>query len=781
MKYIKINENGIHIVFGITDKNQIKLLHFSKAEFDENDICKFGKECKAEDLVRKEQFIDEAFQLVQVNLAGYNRPYEKHGNKHICTAPGYLLTYAGMEDSWNEIGRKITIYQEDKEETHVRVETRMQFYKGTSIVRMVNKVINEGDSTQCLEYLSSFCYTGIEKEGKSNSDAKMRVRIPYNGWQKEMSIKEYKFGDVGLAQTQPGVYQRTSQVLEVSNTGNWSTKKYLPLGYVENTEAHTSLFWQIEHNGSWHYEISDQNTHFYVCVSGPTEVQSHWFKNLAPGESFESVPVAVGVADDSFEKAMGELTKYRRMIRRPNKDDENLPVIFNDYMNCLFGDPTTEKELPLIDAAAECGCEYYVIDAGWYAPGEWWDSVGEWQESRERFPNGIKEVTDYIRQKGMIPGVWLELEVMGINCEKAKNAPDDWFFIRHGKRVYDRSRYQLDFRNPEVIEHVNEVIDRVVKDYGVGYIKMDYNIEPGIGTELGAESVGQGLLEHEKAYLNWLDDVFARYPDLVIENCSSGGLRIDYALLSRYSIQSTSDQEDYRNYATIAANAVAGVTPEQAAVWSYPMRQGDKEKAILKFIEEQVIENGYPPSVREIGKAIGLSSTATVHAYLAKLEKQGYIKKEDKKGRTLKVIKGTDGQQIIKENKNFYTQRELVDVPVIGKITAGQPILAVENVTDTFPIPIDFVGNSESFMLTVRGESMIEAGILDGDYILVKKQDNASNGEIVVALIEDEATVKTFYKENGHIRLQPENHTMDPIIVPDCKILGKVAGVFRKM
>ena len=206
-----------------------------------------------------------------------------------------------------------------------------------------------------------------------------------------------------------------------------------------------------------------------------------------------------------------------------------------------------------------------------------------------------------------------------------------------------------------------------------------------------------------------------------------------------------------------------------------------REKAILKFIEKKISEDGYPPSVREIGKAVGLSSTATVHGYLAKLREKGYIKKEDKKGRTLKVIKGTDGQQIIKENKNFYTQRELVDVPVIGKITAGQPILAVENVTDTFPIPIDFVGNSESFMLTVRGESMIEAGILDGDYILVKKQDNASNGEIVVALIEDEATVKTFYKEKDHIRLQPENHTMDPIIVPDCRILGKVAGVFRKM
>jgi len=206
-----------------------------------------------------------------------------------------------------------------------------------------------------------------------------------------------------------------------------------------------------------------------------------------------------------------------------------------------------------------------------------------------------------------------------------------------------------------------------------------------------------------------------------------------------------------------------------------------KERAILKFIEEQVIENGYPPSVREIGKAIGLSSTATVHAYLAKLEKQGFIKKQDKKGRTLKVVKGSDGNPIKKSDKNFYTQKELVDVPIIGKITAGQPILAVENVTDTFPIPIDFVGNSESFMLIVRGESMIEAGILDGDYILVKKQNDARNGEIVVALIGEEATVKTFYKEKGHIRLQPENSTMDPIIVPDCQILGKVAGVFRKM
>ena len=207
-----------------------------------------------------------------------------------------------------------------------------------------------------------------------------------------------------------------------------------------------------------------------------------------------------------------------------------------------------------------------------------------------------------------------------------------------------------------------------------------------------------------------------------------------------------------------------------------------REKAILKFIEKSQKQNGYAPSVREIGKAVGLKSTATVHGYLAKLSEKGYIKKESQKGRTLKLLKGGLTEENSNDSsKEFYSGKEMVEVPVIGKITAGAPILAVENITDTFPIPIDFVGNSESFMLTVRGESMIEAGILDGDYILVKKQNTAENGQIVVALIEDEATVKTFYKEDGHIRLQPENSTMDPIIVPDCKILGKVAGVFRKM
>ena len=591
-EWIKIEEDGIYLVLAVTQEGQLKLMHFSSNPYKGTD--------------ESELFLKEGFQLVQVNFAGYNRPYEKHGNKHIVTAPGYLLNYVGLVDERNEIGRKLIITQEDKL-TGARVVSYLQFYTGTSTVRMYNEVTNMGSQEQTLEYIASFYYLGIEKEGEGSSDDKMKLTFAHHGWQKEMSFHTYTFPELGLAQTQPTVNQRTSKTIELTNTGNWSTKEYLPMGYLENTIGNTALYWQIEHNGSWHAEIGDQNNHFYLALSGPTEVQSHWFKTLKPGETFTSVPVAVGVSEADFDRAMGQLTAYRRRIRRKNEDNQKLPVIFNDYMNCLFGDPTTEKEIPLIDAAAEMGCEYYVIDAGWYAPGEWWDSVGEWQECRERFPGGVREVTDYIRSKGMIPGVWLELEVMGINCEKAKKAPDDWFFVRHGKRVFDRSRYQLDFRNPAVLEHVNEVVDRVVNEYGVGYIKMDYNIEPGIGTELYADSVGQGMLEHERAYLRWLDGIFEKYPDLVIENCSSGGLRTDYALLSRYSIQSTSDQEDYRNYATISANAVAGITPEQAAVWSYPQRDGDEEETIYNMVNTLLLrihQSGHLAELSDARKAL---------------------------------------------------------------------------------------------------------------------------------------------------------------------------------
>lgn len=195
----------------------------------------------------------------------------------------------------------------------------------------------------------------------------------------------------------------------------------------------------------------------------------------------------------------------------------------------------------------------------------------------------------------------------------------------------------------------------------------------------------------------------------------------------------------------------------------------DKQREILDYIKTEILNKGYPPTVRDICEAVKLKSTSSVHSHLETLEKNGYIRRDPTKPRAI---------EIVDDNFNL-TRREVVNVPMIGRVAAGQPILAVENIESYFPIPTEFMPNAESFMLRVQGESMINAGIFDGDNILVEKCDTAYNGEMVVALVDDSATVKTFYKEGDHIRLQPENDFMDPIIVPDCKILGKVFGVFR--
>lgn len=201
-----------------------------------------------------------------------------------------------------------------------------------------------------------------------------------------------------------------------------------------------------------------------------------------------------------------------------------------------------------------------------------------------------------------------------------------------------------------------------------------------------------------------------------------------------------------------------------------------KDYEILEFIEKQLEEKGFPPSVREICEAVGLSSTATIHARLKKLERHGKIIRDASKNRSIMVL-GKETPSRIE-----YASDKYIDVPVYGRVTAGVPITAVEDISDTFPLPMDFAANKDLFMLRVQGESMINAAILDGDYIIVQRQPTAINGDIVVALIDGEnATVKTFYKENGHFRLQPENDYMEPIILSEVAILGKVVGVFRKM
>lgn len=585
-KQYQIEENEIKLIFEVSDSGEVFFLHCQKSPFAGYEIVDNQKDW---------------FRLVEVQAAGEDCD-DHHGSKYTGTLPGRRLVFEELKDERTEKGREVSVRQRDPG-TGLLVTSHFCFTGKAEVVESWTEVMNGGEKPVGLTYVSSFCLNGLTKSASVPWDKAAVLKIPSNGWYGEFQWKDYTLPELGLYK----VFHYSTKRLSFSATGTWNSHEQLPMGYIENSVTHEGWLFSIIHNGSWQWEVSDSRDALYLHLSGPTEAENHWYRELQPGKCFESVHAAVAVTDTGFTQAAAELTAWRRLRRRPNEDNKKLPVIFNDFMNCLGGDPSEEKEYPLIDAAAEIGCEYYTIDAGWYADGSWWSRVGEWEPAGKRWPSGIGKTLSYIREKGMIPGLWLELEVMGIHCPAADALPDDWFFMRHGKRVIDHGRYQLDFRNPEVRKFADGVIARLVEEYGAGYIKMDYNINAGIGTETAADSVGDGLLRHNRAYLKWLDDIWERYPELIIENCGSGGMRLNDAMLLRHSIQSSSDQTDYLRYAAISAAAPAAVTPEQNAVWSYPLSDADAEQTVFNMVNAMIMrihQSGHLGRLSEENKSL---------------------------------------------------------------------------------------------------------------------------------------------------------------------------------
>ena len=579
--------NGLHLLFAFDDDAPVKFLNFS--------FIKGANPDPHSKLTKWSRLVE-----VQANGRDWD---DHHGNKYTGTNPAGELRYKSHRESKTTLGAKLEIVQEGG---GLRVTSHLQVIGKLSALRSWTEVVNIGKEPVLLEYVSTAALPGASLGGSQTWDQKMRLHIADNTWGGECQWRSASLQDFGLSQVYSRVYDFTHFSLNrvsVSNQGSWSTLGYLPMGALENTETGETLFWQIEHNGSWHWEISDIAKELYVLISGPTFREGHWSKRLAKGESFTTVPATIGRVKGGLTCALRELNSVRRLIRLPHPDTERMPVIFNDYMNCLMAEPTTEKLLPVINAAAEVGCEYFVVDAGWFATLQetWWTSVGEWKESPDRFPNGgFVKVMDHIRTKGMVPGLWLEMEVVGITSPVAKKLPDAWFFQRDGRRVIDHGRYQLDYRNPEVRKHADGILDRVIRDYGVGYIKNDYNINAGPGTNFQADALGDGLLDHNRAFLAWMDSVMERHPGLVVENCASGGMRMDYASLSHHSIQSTSDQTDYRLTGIIAAASASAVAPEQAAVWSYPLKGAGEEETIFNMVNALLLRIHQSGRIHEI-------------------------------------------------------------------------------------------------------------------------------------------------------------------------------------
>lgn len=466
-------------------------------------------------------------------------------------------------------------YRHEKLGLVVKVE--MFLFPDINVIRQFTTVINEGDEPITLTHLSSMCMQGIASDGCRNWDDKNKIKVHYclQSWQGEGQWRSGDLEELGLYRTS---VHPCANAINISSTGSWSTGRYLPMAIIEDMETNKVWYTQVESSANWHIEIghrsswNDSKGSLYFLADGAHERFGGWTKKLNPRESYTSVPVAVGCCKGNFNDAVKELTKYRRSVLKPKSPyDGNFPLMFNDYMNCLWADPTVDKLIPLIDAAKKAGAEGYCIDAGWFSAlnVSWANGLGDWNPSNDRFgKDGLQGVVNYIKSKGMIPGIWLEMEVCGEDAELGKK-PDSWFLMRNGKRVGGGPRWFLNINNTEVRSYLHEVIDRLVS-MGIGFIKNDYNECIGNGDDLLGTSAVDGLNKHINAFYKFIDEVREKHPNLILENCASGAMRQDYGMLSHFHMQSTSDQEIYYRYPSVLCGSLAGVLPEQAGNWSYP-------------------------------------------------------------------------------------------------------------------------------------------------------------------------------------------------------------------
>lgn len=448
--------------------------------------------------------------------------------------------------------------------------------KTASVARVRTTVRNTGAAPVILTALTSAFVQGIARDEFLWNMDQSRLNIHYcnNAWCGEGQWRKASPSELGIYYT--GTHVNPAN-FHLEKTGSQSTSRNLPLVMAEDTKNRKIYFAQIETSSSWHIEAGYRNAaeleegSFFLLLDAARERNSVFYVTLGSGESYSAEPAAIGCCAGGFEQAVKQLTLYRRekIVPAPAWQGES-PVIFNDYMNALWGNPTLESLLPLIDAAARAGAQGFCIDAGWFdKKGEiWGPNLGDWHPSADRFGDkDLQFVLNYIKGRGMIPGLWLEMEVANLKSQVAQK-DDSWFLCRNGLRVADCGRYFLDFKNPAVSEYMLAVVDRLMA-MGIGFIKNDYNSCISSGDDKYG-SPSYNMQAHLRGFYAFVDAVRAKYPHLIIENCGGGGQREDNGALSHFHLQSISDQEIYHLNPSIAMGSLAAVPPEQLGIWSYP-------------------------------------------------------------------------------------------------------------------------------------------------------------------------------------------------------------------
>ncbi|MBO4423273.1 MAG: alpha-galactosidase [Clostridia bacterium] len=433
-------------------------------------------------------------------------------------------------------------------------------------VRQRTVLENVGDEPLSVELLSSAYLTGIGRGGV-RPWRKNRFVIHYadSCWTGEAQWKHVFAEDAGLYKTYNHNSQSSFRMLSKST---WSTCRYEPVVIITDTELGRSWFCQIDCGHGWCINAGIRgyrdDTELCVLATDCMEYNDGWHTELEPGGRIRTCNALTGCVEGGFEEAIAELTEARRSYMRT--DFAAPPLCYNDYMNALWALPTREKTLPLIAAAADAGCEYYVMDAGWYSVhGNENEDLGMWEQNDALFgEGGLQGIFDEVTAHGMKPGIWFEIESAGASSRIVEEHPE-YVLRRHGRPLGGR-RVMLDFRQAGVREHIEKRIDAL---YGMGvrFIKNDYNANTGAGVDGdGAVSVH----EHTEAFYAFIDEIRAKYPDLIVENCGSGAMRADMETLSHFHLQSVSDQEDCFRLPSIVSGTEACIPPERCGIWAYP-------------------------------------------------------------------------------------------------------------------------------------------------------------------------------------------------------------------
>lgn len=509
----------------------------------------------------------------EISIAGENR--DNHfGAKSVGSTEESKLKYLSHKKNGDTLSLSLS---SDK----VVVDFLLTTYFDNNAIRIEETISNISDSDIVIESVSSFLFGGIAPINDTNKTYLYRFMQSHHG---ECQPNKHSLKSLGLYEVNSVGQCRIAG----NNVGSWSSKEELPQGIIEY-KKHFTMF-EIESNNSWYYEISDLDKQVYLFLGGANERFGGWSKKLSPNQSYNPVACAICFGD-SLDNVVGEMTKYRRHIAGKSVRDEQLPVIFNEYMHLSWDSPCEENTRHYAEIVAKTGVKYYVIDCGWHdevAGNVIYAYVGKWVQSNVRFPHGVKTTIDYIRSLGLKAGLWIEPEIVGYKChDMIDYYGEECFLHRHGKKICVMGRLFLDFRKEKVRTYLTQTIHRMIEEYGAEYIKFDYNEDLGIGID-GTDSFGEGLEECSIAYLTWVDEIRSLFPQVLFETCSSGGMRMDYETLKHFSIVSTSDQIDYRRYPYIVSNILSAVLPEQAAVWSYPVANNISSNGKMKLSKEWV-------------------------------------------------------------------------------------------------------------------------------------------------------------------------------------------------